>query len=110
MVYSSISKASGTHPLSLQSIVLVKVGVKDPMVYFTDNKDRCSIDKMLVQDFTEQGEIYVAANCLSTSDDQTGLIPDRLVCLESLTNPIDTRNGIEIAGKAVFFKWYKQAA
>ena len=80
------------------------------MIFVTDSEDHCSIDEMSVQEFVEQGEIHFVANCSSTSADQAGLIPDRLVCLECLSNPITTGSGIEIADKAMFFKGDKQAA
>ena len=54
--------------------------------------------------------MHIFAHCSSTSSDQAGLIPGRVVCLESLSSPIITSKGIPKNDRLMFFEGNKQAA
>ena len=92
-------------------LVLVMVGVTyDPLTFYTDEEVPNSSNHMSLQEFIEHGEIHILAHCSSTSSDQASLIPERVACLESLSVPIITENGITLKDTSVFFKGDKQSA
>ena len=94
-------------------LVLVLVGVTyDPLTFYTDSEvpQNSQIGSTSLQEIVEQGDVHIFAHCSSTSCDQAGLIPGRVVCLESLSSPIVTSKGIPINDRLMFFKGDKQAA
>ena len=93
-------------------LVLIVVGaVYDPLVYFTDNEiAKSHKSTMTVQEMVERGEVYIMAHCSSSSADQAGLIPERVACLDSLSDPIVVENGLRVHDSLRFFKGDKQSA
>jgi hypothetical protein len=92
-------------------VVFVVGAVYNPLVYLTDEEvARSSKSTMSVQETVEQGEVYIIAHCSSSSADQAGLIPERVACLDSLSDPIVLDNGLELHDSLQFFKGDKQSA
>ena len=93
-------------------LVLIVVGiVYDPLVFYTDSElAESHKTKMNVQELVEQGEIYIMTHCSSSSADQAGLTPERVACLDTLSDPITTESGIKIYDTVRFFKGDKQSA
>ena len=92
-------------------LVLVMVGVTyDPLTFYTDEEVPNSFNRMSLQEFIEQSEIHIPAHCSSISSDRAGLIPERVACLESLSVPIITENGITLKDRLAFFKGDKHSA
>ena len=56
-----------------------------------------------LQEYVEQPEIYMICMSSSSVDDQAAIIPDRLECLSSLSQPLLSSNGVEINGILRFF-------
>ena len=71
-------------------LVLIIAGViYDPLVFYTDSElTESPKTKASVQELVEQGEIYIMAHCSSSSADQAGLTPERVACLDSLSETI----------------------
>ena len=92
-------------------VVFVVGAVYNPLVYLTDEEVAgSSKSTMSVQEMVEQGEVYIMAHCSSSSADQAGLIPERLACLDGLSDPIDLEDGLRIYDSLQFFKGDKQSA
>ena len=56
-----------------------------------------------VQATVESLEIHILIACSSAVDDQAAIIQDRVDCLLSLSEPLTTSGGIEIADELLFF-------
>ena len=56
-----------------------------------------------LQEYVEQPEIYMICMSSSSVDDQVAIIPDRLECLSSLSQPLISGNGVEINDVLRFF-------
>ena len=83
----------------------------DPLVFYTDTEIAKSHKTTIsVQELIEQGEIHIMTHCSSTSVNQAGLIPERVACLDSLSDPVLTEDGIKIYDKIQLFKGDKQSA
>ena len=93
-------------------LVLIVVGaVYDPLVYLTDDElPKSHKATMTVQEMVEQGEVYIMAHCSSSSADQAGLIPERVACLDSLSDPIVVEEGLTVHDSLKIFKGDKQSA
>ena len=93
-------------------LVLIIAGViYDPLVFYTDPElAKSPKTKASVQELVEQGEIYIMTHCSSSSADQAGLTPEKVACLDSLSEAITTEDGIEIHDTLQFFKGDKQSA
>ena len=93
-------------------LVLIVVGaVYDPLVYLTDNElPKSHKATMTVQEMVDQGEVYIMAHCSSSSADQAGLIPERVACLDNLSDPIVVEEGLTVHDSLKFFKGDKQSA
>ena len=50
------------------------------------------------------------AHCSSSSSDQAGVIPERVACLDSLSDPIVVEEGLTVHDSLKFFKGNKQSA
>lgn len=74
--------------------------VYDPAVFFTDKE--CGIGSN-IQETVEQPTIYMLAPSSSSPSDQLALIPDRVECLQELTNPLKSSNGITVLDRMRFF-------
>ena len=87
-------------------LVLIVVGiVYDPLVFYTDSElAESHKTKMNVQELVEQGEIYIMTHCSSSSADQAGLTPERVACLDTLSDPITTESGIKIYNTVRFLR------
>ena len=56
-----------------------------------------------LQEYVEQPEIYMICMSSSSVDDQAAIIPDRLKCLSSLSQPLISSNGVEVNDVLHFF-------
>ena len=56
-----------------------------------------------LQEYVEQPEIYMICMSSSSVDDQAAIIPDRLECLSSLSQPLISSNGVEVNDVLRFF-------
>ena len=93
------------------SVLIVVGAVYNPLVYLTDDElAKSHKATMTVQEMVEQGEVYIMAHCSSSSADQAGLIPERVVCLDSLSDPIIIEEGLTIHDSLHIFKGDKQSA
>ena len=78
----------------------------DPLVFYTDmeyHQKNPKIPTISVQSQVEQPEIYLLSAGSSTVEDQSALIGDRLDCLSDLSNPVETKDGIQITDRLRFF-------
>ena len=92
-------------------LLIISGVIYDPLVFYTDPElAESPKTKASVQELVEQGEIYIMAHCSSSSADQAGLTPERVACLDSLSETITTKDGIEIHDTLQFFKGDKQSA
>ena len=86
-------------------VVFVVGAVHNPLVYLTDKEVATSSKStMSVQEIVEQGEVYIMAHCSSSSADQAGFIPERVACLDGLSDPIDLEDGLRIHDSLQFFR------
>ena len=77
----------------------------DPLVFYTDveyHQKNPNNPTVSVQSQVEQPEIYLLSAGSSTVD-QSALIGDRLDCLSDLSDPVETKDGIQITDRLHFF-------
>ena len=58
---------------------------------------------MSLQEYVEQPEMYIVCLSSSSTDDQAALIPDRLECLSSLRDPVESSKGVCVKDVIRFF-------
>lgn len=63
-----------------------------------------------IQPYIEEPEIHILGLSSSSTEDQAGLIPDRLSCLQSLNTTLSTSRGIPVQDRLLFFCGDKPAA
>ena len=79
--------------------------VYDPGVFYTDEEWRSMGNRTgsSIQEIIEQPTIHMIAPSTSSGSDQLALVPDRLECLEELSQKIYDKNHTPITDKARFF-------
>ena len=90
--------------LNLGCILMTIHIAYDPAVFLTQAEYESKFkSNRLVQSVVEMPVLYLFAGGSSSIEDQAALIPDRLDCLQSLSQPITTSTGIEVSDTLRFF-------
>ena len=79
--------------------------VYDPIVFLTDDEYKTQTGQFVsnVQEVIEEPAIYMIAPSSSSPDEQLALVPDRVECLQQLTQPIVSQTGLHINDCLRFF-------
>ena len=89
--------------------VLVTVNtIYDPAVHMSEEQYTCKTGKVVkcvrIQQLVEEPLIHIIAAGTSSIQDQASLIPDRVDCLEDLSQPLVSSNGVVVEDILRFFK------
>lgn len=78
----------------------------DPAVFFTNKEYKemtPHLSNINVQAEIEQAEIYMLAMGSSSLEDQVALVPDRMECLQEVSSPVKSTDGVPVWDIAHFF-------
>ena len=83
--------------------ILITLNVIYDNAVFDDRLYDESKHKLSLQEYVEQPEMYIVCLSSSSIDDQAALIADRLDCLFSLSQPVNSSSGVQISDVLRFF-------
>ena len=79
----------------------------DPVVFLTDNKYTTQLGQLVnsLQEVIKEPVIYMVAPSSSSPGEQLALVPDRVECLQQLSQPNESYSGIQIHDHLRIFLW-----
>ena len=81
----------------------------DTAVFKPDAKIPTTSQVKNIQAFVEEPEVHILAMSSSSTEDQVGLITDRLTCIQTTHSPLTCSNGVQVQDQLMFFYGDKPA-